>query len=161
MIYGTSDMTVAEMVSSYATFANKGVHTKPLYITRIEDKNGNVLAEFRPERTESINEQTAYLMLNLMEGVADFGTAVAPAVRTIYTAQIAEKQVPPRNHSDGWFIGITPKMVAGAWVGAEDRSVHFDRMEWDRVLIWLYPFTAYFMQKVYADNPWVLTKRCF
>ena len=97
MIYGTSDMTVAEMVSSYATFANKGVHTKPVYITRIEDKNGNVLAEIQPERMESINEKTAYLMLNLMEGVTNFGTAVPLALQiSISLHRLLQKPVPPR-----------------------------------------------------------------
>ena len=95
MIYGTSDMTVAEMVSSYATFANKGVHTKPVMITRIEDKNGNVLAEIRPERMESINEKTAYLMLNLMEGVTNFGTAVRLRFRYNFMHRLLQKPVPP------------------------------------------------------------------
>jgi penicillin-binding protein 1A len=152
MIYGTSDMTVAEMISSYATFANKGVHTQPVYITRIEDKNGNILAEFTPERFESISEQTAYLMLNLLEGVTDFGTAVRLRYRYNFTAQIAAKTGTTQNHSDGWMIGIVPKLVAGGWVGAEDRSVHFDRMDMGQGATMALPIYALFMQKVYADN---------
>jgi penicillin-binding protein 1A len=152
MIYGTSDMTVAEMVSSYATFANKGVHTKPVYITRIEDKNGNVLIEVLPERLESINEQTAYLMLNLMEGVTNFGTAVRLRYRYNFTAQIAAKTGTTQNHSDGWMIGIAPKLVAGGWVGAEDRSVHFDGMTMGQGATMALPIYALFMQKVFADN---------
>lgn len=152
MIYGTSDMTVAEMVSSYATFANKGVHTQPVYITRIEDKNGNILAEFLPERFESINEQTAYLMLNLMEGVTNFGTAVRLRYKYGFTAQIAAKTGTTQNHSDGWMIGVAPKLVAGGWVGAEDRSVHFDRMDMGQGATMALPIYALFMQKVYADN---------
>lgn len=152
MIYGTSDMTVAEMVSAYATFANKGVHTKPVFITRIEDKNGNILAEFLPERYESISEQTAYLMLNLMEGVTNFGTAVRLRYRYGFTAQIASKTGTTQNHSDGWMIGISPKLAAGGWVGAEDRSVHFDRMDMGQGATMALPIYALFMQKVYADN---------
>ena len=151
MIYGTSDMTVAEMVSSYATFANKGVNTKPVMITRIEDKNGNILVEIKPDRMESINEKTAYLMLNLLEGVTDFGTAVRLRYRYNFTAQIAAKTGTTQNHSDGWMIGITPKLVAGAWVGAEDRSVHFDRMDMGQGATMALPIYALFMGKVYAD----------
>jgi penicillin-binding protein 1A len=158
MIYGTSDMTVTEMVSSYATFANKGVHTRPVYITRIEDKNGNILAEIQPERMESINEKTAYLMLNLMEGVTDFGTAVRLRYRYNFTAQIAAKTGTTQNHSDGWMIGITPKLVAGGWVGAEDRSVHFDRMDMGQGATMALPIYALFMEKVYADKTLGITQ---
>jgi len=158
MIYGTSDMTVAEMVSSFATFANKGMHTKPVYITRIEDKNGNVLAEIQPERTEAINEKTAYLMLNLLEGVTNFGTA--SRLRFIYhfTAQIAAKTGTTQNHSDGWMIGITPKLVAGGWVGAEDRSVHFDYMSLGQGATMALPIYAEFMKRVYDDKSLGITQ---
>ncbi len=158
MIYGTSDMSVAEMVSSYATFANKGMHTKPVYITRIEDKNGNVLAEFQPERIESINEQTAYLMLNLLEGVTNFGTAVRLRYRYKFTAQIAAKTGTTQNHSDGWMIGIAPKLVAGAWVGAEDRSVHFDYMSMGQGATMALPIYAEFMKRVYEDKSLGITQ---
>jgi len=158
MIYGTSDMTVAEMVSSYATFANKGMHTKPVYITRIEDKNGNVLAEIQPERLEAINEQTAYLMLNLLEGVTNFGTAVRLRYRYQFTAEIAAKTGTTQNHSDGWMIGITPKLVAGGWVGAEDRSVHFDYMSMGQGATMALPIYAEFMKRVYADQSLGITQ---
>ncbi|MBN1414147.1 MAG: transglycosylase domain-containing protein [Bacteroidales bacterium] len=158
MIYGTSDVSVAEMVSSYATFANKGEHTKPVYVTRIEDKNGNVLSEFRPERMESINEKTAYLMLDLMQGVADFGTAVRLRYRYNFTAQIAAKTGTTQNHSDGWFMGITPKLAGGCWVGAEDRSVHFDMMNMGQGATMALPIWALFMEKVYADSTLGITQ---
>ncbi|MFO7370089.1 MAG: transglycosylase domain-containing protein [Bacteroidales bacterium] len=158
MIYGTSDMTVAEMVSSFATFANKGVHTRPVYITRIEDKNGNVLAEFQPERIEAISEQTAYLMLNLMEGVTNFGTAYRLRYRHHLTAQIAAKTGTTQNHSDGWMIGITPKLAAGAWVGAEDRSVHFDGMTMGQGATMALPIYGIFMTKVYEDKSLGITQ---
>jgi penicillin-binding protein 1A len=159
MIYGTSDMSVEEMVSSYATFANKGMHTKPAYITRIEDKNGNVLAEFQPERTEAINEQTAYLMLNLMEGVTNFGTAVRLRYRYKFTAEIAAKTGTTQNHSDGWMIGITPKLVAGCWVGAEDRSVHFDYMSMGQGATMALPIYAEFMKRIYDDKSLGITQQ--
>jgi penicillin-binding protein 1A len=159
MIYGTSDMTVAEMVSSYATFANKGMHTKPVYITRIEDKNGNVLAEIQPERIEAINEQTAFLMLNLLEGVTNFGTAVRLRYRYNFTAQIAAKTGTTQNHSDGWMIGIAPKLVAGGWVGAEDRSVHFDYMTMGQGATMTLPIYAEFMKRIYADSTLGITQQ--
>ncbi len=158
MIYGTSDMTVAEMVSSYATFANRGEHIQPAFITKIEDKNGNILAEFTPEKFESISEQTAFLMLNLLEGVTNFGTAVRLRYRYNFTAQIAAKTGTTQNHSDGWMIGITPKLVAGGWVGAEDRSVHFDRMDMGQGATMALPIYALFMQRVYADKSLGLTQ---
>jgi penicillin-binding protein 1A len=158
MIYGTSDMTVAEMVSAYATFANKGEHIQPLFVTRIEDKNGNVLAQFTPEKYEAISEHTAYLMLNLMEGVTNFGTAVRLRYRYHFTAQIAAKTGTTQNHSDGWMIGIAPKLVAGGWVGAEDRSVHFDRMDMGQGATMALPIYALFMQKVYADKSLGITQ---
>ncbi|MBN2480878.1 MAG: transglycosylase domain-containing protein [Bacteroidales bacterium] len=152
MVYGTSDVSVAEMVSSFATFANKGVHTEPVYVSRIEDKNGNVLAEFMPRRLEAISEETAYLMLNLMEGVTDFGTAIRLRYRYNFSARIAAKTGTTQNHSDGWFIGVTPRLVAGTWVGAEDRSVHFDRMDLGQGANLALPIWALFMEKVYADS---------
>lgn len=158
MIFGTSDMSVAEMVSSYATFANKGMHTKPVYVTRIEDKNGNLLIEVQPERIEAINEQTAYLMLNLLEGVTNFGTAVRLRYRYNFTAQIAAKTGTTQNHSDGWMIGITPKLVAGTWVGAEDRSVHFDYLSMGQGATMALPIYAEFMKRVYADKSLGITQ---
>jgi penicillin-binding protein 1A len=159
MVYGTSDISVAEMVSSYATCANRGEHTKPVYVIRIEDKNGNVLTEFKPEHMESINEKTAYLMLDLMQGVADFGTAVRLRYRYNFTATIAAKTGTTQNHSDGWFMGITPKLVAGCWVGAEDRSVHFDVMSMGQGAEMALPIWALFMKRVYADSTLGITEQ--
>jgi penicillin-binding protein 1A len=152
MIYGTSDMSVAEMTGAYSTFANKGVHIDPLYITKIEDKFGNVLATFLPETKESISEETAYLMLNLMEGVTNFGTATRLRFRYNFTSEIAAKTGTTNNNSDGWFMGITPKLVAGVWVGAEDRSVHFDNTSMGSGTNMALPVWAEFMQRVYADS---------
>jgi penicillin-binding protein 1A len=152
MIYGTSDMSVAEMVGAYTTFANKGVHINPLYVTRIEDKFGNVLATFLPATHEAISEETAYLMLNLMEGVTTFGTAERLRFKYQFTAQLAGKTGTTNNNSDGWYIGIAPRLVTGIWVGAEDRGVHFDGTNMGSGTNMALPIWAEFMLKVYADS---------
>jgi penicillin-binding protein 1A len=152
MIYGTSDMSVEEMVGAYTTLANGGVHITPIYVTRIEDKHGNLLATFISETSESISEETAYLMLNLMQGVTEYGTAARLRYRYNMTAEIAGKTGTTNNNSDGWFIGITPKLVAGGWVGADDRDVHFDRTKMGSGTNTVLPIWAEFMLKVYADS---------
>jgi penicillin-binding protein 1A len=167
MIYGTSDMSVEEMVASYATFANEGIYTDPLYVTRIEDKNGNILATFHPERSEAINENTAFLMLKLMEGVTSLnlgegyrraGTAAALRLGEYqFTAEIAGKTGTTQNYSDGWFIGITPKIVAGAWVGCEDRSVHFNG-SMGAGTISAMPIWGYFMMQVFQNSSLGITQ---
>ena len=158
MIYGTSGMSVEEMVSAYATFANKGINTTPLYVKRIEDKNGNILATFQPELTESISEQTAFLMLNLMQGVINFGTGARLRYRYNFEAQISGKTGTSQNHSDGWFIGIVPRLITGVWVGAEDRSVHFDELYMGSGTNMALPVWAHYMQKVYADSTLAITQ---
>lgn len=152
MIYGTSDMSVAEMTSAYSTFANKGVNVEPLFVTRIEDKYGNILATLLPETHEAISEETAYLMLNLMEGVTNFGTAVRLRFKYNFTAQISSKTGTTNNNSDGWFMGITPKLVTGIWVGADDRSVHFDNTAMGSGTNMALPIWAEYMLKVYEDE---------
>lgn len=152
MIYGPSDMSVKEMVGSYATLANKGIHTKPIFVTRIEDKYGNVLATFQPETKEAISEETAYKMLNLMQGVVDFGTAGRLRYRYELTGEIAAKTGTTNNHSDGWFMGISPKLVSGAWVGGEDRSIHFDQLGMGSGTSMALPIWGEFMTRVYEDS---------
>jgi len=152
MIYGTSDMSVAEMVGAYTTFANKGVHINPLYVTRIEDKFGNVLGTFLPETHEAISEETAFLMLSLMEGVTRFGTAARLRFKYQFTAELAGKTGTTNNNSDGWYMGIAPKLVTGIWVGAEDRGVHFDGTDMGSGTNMALPIWAEFMKKVYADS---------
>ena len=149
---GTPDVSVYEMVGAYAAFANKGVWTQPQYITRIEDKNGNVLQEFVPRKVEAINEQAAYLMTNLMQGVVQFGTGARLRGQYKLTAPIAGKTGTTQNQSDGWFIGITPDLAAGAWVGCEDRVVHFRSIEMGQGAREAMPIWALFMQRVYADK---------
>ena len=155
IILGTADITLYEMVGAYSTFANKGVFTEPIFVTRIEDKNGNIVDSFKPKRTEAISESTAYLMINLLEGVVKFGTSVRLWLdRYPYhlSNEIAGKTGTTDNHSDGWFIGITPKLVSGAWVGGEVRSVHFDEIGLGQGANMALPIWAIYMKKVYADS---------
>jgi penicillin-binding protein 1A len=149
---GTSDLSVYEMVGAYGTYANKGVHIEPLLVTRIEDKNGNVLASFHTQRNEAISDQTAYLMINLMEGVVNQGTGTR--LRRIYSIQgpIAGKTGTTQNHSDGWFMGMVPNLVGGVWVGAEDRSVRFQTIGLGQGANMALPIFAIFLEKVHKDG---------
>ncbi|MBL4585951.1 MAG: hypothetical protein JKX84_02675, partial [Flavobacteriales bacterium] len=122
---GTPSISVYEMVAAHCTFTNGGVYTKPVVITRIEDKNGNVVHEFVPNTHEVMSEETAYTMINLMEGVVKYGTGVRLRYRYKLKPPIAGKTGTTQNQSDGWFIGHTPDLVTGIWVGNEDRSAHF------------------------------------
>jgi penicillin-binding protein 1A len=149
---GTSELSLYEMVGAYSTFANKGVYVEPLMVTKIEDKNGNVLASFTPQKSEAISEQTAYLMINLLEGVINNGTGIR--LRSTYEllGPIAGKTGTTQNHSDGWFMGMLPNLVTGTWVGAEDRSVHFQELYFGQGATMALPIYALFLEKVYKDS---------
>ena len=149
---GTSELSLYEMVGAYGTFANKGVHTEPHMVTRIEDKNGNVLATFHPQRNEAISEQTAYLMLNLLEEVVNKGTGIRLRYRYNLHGHIGGKTGTTQNHSDGWFMGIVPNLVGGVWVGAEDRSVRFKEIGMGQGANMALPIFALFLDKVYNDG---------
>jgi penicillin-binding protein 1A len=149
---GTADVSVYEMVAAYSTFANKGVYTEPQYILRIEDKNGAVLQDFVPRKVEAISEETAYLVLNLMKGVTLFGTgARLRGSKYGFTNHIAGKTGTTQNNSDGWFMGITPELVSGAWAGCEDRSIHFRTTQLGQGANVALPIWGLYMKKVYAD----------
>ena len=155
MFLGTSDVTLYEMVGAYGTFANKGVFTQPMFVTRIEDRHGNVLSSFVPEKHDAIDEQTAYLMVELMRGVVDAGSGGRLRWNPDYggfKGPIAAKTGTTQNQSDGWFIGITPELVNGSWTGAELRSVHFADLRSGQGASMALPIWGYFMQKVYADT---------
>ncbi len=149
---GTADVSLYEMVGAYCTFANKGVWTEPTYVTRIEDKFGNILQEFVPRKVEAISEETAYLMLNVMEGASLYGTSVRLRFKYNFTNPIAAKTGTTQNQSDGWFMGLTPELVSGVWTGCEDRSVHCRTLELGQGANTALPEWALFMQKVYADT---------
>ncbi len=148
---GPADLYLTEMVGAYGTFGNKGIHTEPLYVTHIEDKDGNLLATFTPRREESISERTAYLMVNLLQGVVNEGTAYRLRSRYIPEGELAGKTGTTNNQSDGWFIGFVPKLAAGVWVGAEDRSVHFQSLALGGGANMALPIWGLFMEKVLAD----------
>lgn len=148
---GPSDITLLEMVSSYGTFVNKGVHVEPITVLRIEDKHGNALANFAPAKNEAISDQTAYVMIEMLKGVVRGGTANKLTSPNSYgvPGDVAGKTGTTNNNSDGWFIGITPRLVAGTWVGGEERSIHLtNRGEGAAVAM---PVFAKFITKVYND----------
>lgn len=149
---GTADISLYEMVGGLSTFANKGTWIEPTFITRIEDRNGKVLEEFIPQSREVLSEEKAFLMVNLMEGVVTSGTGVRLRYKYNMTTPIAGKTGTTQNNSDGWFIGLTPDLAAGAWVGGEDRSVHFDNTSEGQGASMALPIWAYFFQRVYADK---------
>lgn len=149
---GTAEISVKEMVAAYSIFANKGVYNSPLPVYRIEDKYGNVLEEFRPESREVITENTAYLMCNLLEGVVTSGTGVRLRYKYKLMNPMGGKTGTTQEHADGWFMGVTPDLVGGVWVGAEDRSIHFQNLANGQGASMALPIWAKFLQKVYADN---------
>jgi penicillin-binding protein 1A len=149
---GTPEISVFEMVGANATFANKGTWIEPTYITRIEDKNGKVLYEQVQRSEEVMNEEKSYVMLQLMKGVVQSGTGVRLRYRYKLMQPMAGKTGTTQNNSDGWFMGITPDLVSGCWVGGEDRAVHFDRTDLGQGASMALPIFAKYMQKVYADK---------
>lgn len=149
---GTADLSVYEMVGANATFANQGVWSEPGYITRIEDKNGIVLDEFIPKRVEAISPQTAYLALNLMKGVVDYGTGARLRYRYDIRVPLAGKTGTTQNNSDGWFMGITSDVVAGCWVGCEDRSAHFRSTDLGQGASMALPIFGIFLKKCLGDT---------
>ncbi|MFH0893343.1 MAG: transglycosylase domain-containing protein [Bacteroidota bacterium] len=158
---GSCDLSLYEMVGAFATYANKGRYIQPIFVTRIEDKNGNILADFRPKSTEAFSEETACLMLELMKGVILNGTGARLHYTYNLKYPIAGKTGTTQNNSDGWFIGITPQLAAGAWVGAEDRSVHFRSTDYGQGAAMALPIWAIFMKKVYADKKLNISKGDF
>ncbi|GHT07795.1 penicillin-binding protein 1A [Bacteroidia bacterium] len=149
---GSCDASIGEMVSGYTTFANKGIHIDPIYVTRIEDINGNILATFSPNPREIINEDAAYKMLSMLRDVVDGGTG--NRIRRDYgiTVPMGGKTGTTDNHSDGWFMGFTPSLVGGAWVGGEERSIHFDRMSEGQGATMALPIFGKFLKKVLENT---------
>ncbi|MGX9986436.1 penicillin-binding protein 1A [Soonwooa purpurea] len=153
MALGTSDITIYEMLGAYSTFANFGNYTKPEMIWRIEDANGRVIKEVKPLVKEVMNEMYAYTMIDLMKGVTEFGTASGELKRRgVVAAEIAGKTGTTQKNSDGWFMGITPKLATGVWVGWEDRATHFRSTGEGQGAKMALPIWAIFMKKVYADK---------
>ena len=152
---GTPDMSLYEMVATYCIYANKGVYTEPVFVTRIEDRQGNIISSFSPHTSDAISEQTAYTMLQMLRGVVTSGTA--NRIRTYgLTGEVGGKTGTTDNNSDAWFIGITPNLVGGVWVGGEERSTHlYSRGEG---AVSSLPIFGEFMSQVYADKTLGISK---
>lgn len=158
---GTAEITVKEMVAAYSIYANKGVYNSPLPVSRIEDKYGNVLAEFKPESREVITENTAYLMCNLLEGVVTSGTGIRLRYKYKLMNPMGGKTGTTQKHADGWFMAVTPELVGGVWVGAEDRSIRFQNLANGQGASMALPIWALFLQKVQADPKVKISERPF
>ncbi len=169
---GALDLSLLEMVSAYSTFANKGMRVSPMMIERIEDKNGTVLQDFAPKTKEVLSEESAYVILNLMEGVTQSGSGAR--LRTSYARPkfitgypykfnnaIAGKTGTTQNQSDGWFMGIVPNLATGIWTGGEDRSIHFAYIDKGQGAAMSLPTWGIFMRKCYADKSLNISKKPF
>ncbi len=149
---GACDLKLIEMVGAMSTFANQGVHVKPVFITRIEDKNGNVIYRNTPEENEAMSELAAYKTVELMKGVVQSGTGTRLRTKFGFKNPIAGKTGTTQRNSDGWFMGITPDLTTGVWVGADDRNVHFRSTALGQGARTALPIWGTYMQKVYADK---------
>ena len=149
---GVSDISVYEMLWSYSMFPNRGINTKPLYILKIEDKNGNVVQNYTPVQKEIINENTAFKMVKMMQGVVDFGTAKRLRYAYGLKGEMAGKTGTTNDQSDAWFIGYTPQLLAGVWVGCDDRFLRFSSTAQGQGASAALPIWAYFM-KLVEDDP--------
>ncbi|MEW2920717.1 transglycosylase domain-containing protein [Muricauda sp. ANG21] len=174
---GTHDFNVYEMVGAYGTFANQGVYVKPVMVTRIEDKNGTVLYEYTPETKDVLSKDVAYAMVNLMEGVTQYGSggrlrhtfakeqSVYKDIITGYPYElnnpIAGKTGTTQNQSDGWFMGMVPNLVTGVWVGGEERSIHFASLTYGQGASMALPIWALYMKKNYANEEIGVSKDAF
>ena len=148
---GPCDISVGEMVSAYTTFPNKGIRVAPMFVTRIEDNEGNVLATFSPDMQEVISTNSAYKMIHMMRGVVNGGTG--SSIRRLgVTADAAGKTGTTNDNSDGWFIGYTPTLVSGAWVGGDEYDIHFDSMAYGQGARMALPIWAGYMKNVLADE---------
>ena len=171
---GSVDLTLYEMVGAYSTFANKGMYVEPMMILRIEDKNGTVLTDFTPKTKEVLSEESAYTILNLLEGVTKYGSGIRLRTSTgeyldsissgypyLFTNPIAGKTGTTQNQSDGWFMGVVPNLTTGVWVGAEDRAAHFADITRGQGASTALPIWALFMKKCYADESLKISDKPF
>jgi penicillin-binding protein 1A len=149
---GSADISLFEMVGAYTTYANSGTHVEPLFVTRIEDRNGNVLQDFVPNKNEALDEQTTYVMVEMLRNVVLGGTATRLRYRYKLMNDIFGKTGTTQSYADGWFIGCTPDLIAGSWVGCDDRYLRFHSMENGQGASTALPVWGRFFQKVYADS---------
>jgi len=159
---GSAEVTLYEMVGAYSTFANMGFYVEPILVTRIQDKDGNeVGAPFKAKRREAISAQTAWLMIELMRGVVDYGTSARLRFKYKIKTDIAGKTGTTNNNSDGWFMGITSGLVSGAWVGGEERSIHFRSTDLGQGANMALPIWALYMKKCYEDSTLSISTKPF
>lgn len=151
---GVADLTLYEMVGAFATFPNKGIYTTPIFVTHIEDKYGNEIASFTPKQNEAISEETAYLMVNLLENAVNMrgGTSISLRFRHEIQEPLAGKTGTTNDHADGWFIGFTPELATGIWVGGDERSIRFRSFRYGQGARMALPMFAYYMKDVIADS---------
>ena len=175
---GTPDLSVYEMVAAYSTFANKGVYTQPVFVEKIEDKNGTTLFEHQPVTKDVLSEEAAYVTVNLLEGVTMAGSGtrlrttgadeynrayqnVVTGYPYEFTNPIAGKTGTTQNQSDGWFIGMVPNLVTGVWVGAEDRAIHFEDIAYGQGASMALPIWGVYMKSVYQDSTLMISNESF
>lgn len=174
---GTPDLSVFEMVSAYSAFVNEGVYVKPVIVTRIEDKNGTILYQHVPETRDVLSKEAAYVTVNLMEGVTQFGSGqrlrgtwagnqehykrAVTGYPYDFKNPIAGKTGTTQNQSDGWFLGMVPNLVTGVWVGAENRSIHFPGITYGQGATMALPIWGMYMKDVYADKALNISKEDF
>lgn len=149
---GPCDISVSEMVSAYTAFANKGIRSAPLLVTRIEDADGNVIARFQPRMNEVISEESAAKMVYMLKGVIDGGTGGRIRARHNMKCEMGGKTGTTNDQSDSWFMGFTPELVNGVWVGGDDPDIHFNTMFYGQGASGALPIWAYYMEKVLADK---------
>jgi penicillin-binding protein 1A len=148
---GPSEISASELASAYTAFVNKGLRCPPIFVTRIEDAEGNIIAEFGPRPNEVISEGTSYRMIKMLEGVVNHGTA-RRLRGSGFSCQIAAKTGTTNNNSDAWFVGCVPRLVTAVWVGGEDRDIHFDSGAMGQGAAAALPVWAIYMKKVFADE---------
>ena len=149
---GPCEITVGEMVSAYTAFVNHGIRAAHMFVTKIEDNEGNLIAQFQPRMNEVISEESANKMLYMLKAVVDGGTAGRLRFRYGLTGELGGKTGTTNNNSDAWFMGLTPTLVSGVWVGGDDRDIHFDSMAMGQGATMALPVFALYMQKVYKDK---------
>lgn len=149
---GPNEVSVSEMVSAYTTFANHGIHCYPMYVSKIEDNEGNVVATFQPRMNEVISEESTYKMLEMLRAVMNGGTGSRMRYRYNIECDMGGKTGTTNRNADAWFMGFTPSLVCGCWVGGEDRDIHFDSTRMGQGANMALPIWAYYMKKVFADK---------
>lgn len=149
---GPNEASVCEMVSAYTTFANHGIHCSPMFVSKIEDNEGNVIATFQPRMNEVISEESAYKMLEMLKAVMDGGTGSRMRYKYKVECDMGGKTGTTNRNADAWFMGFTPSLVSGCWVGGEDRDIHFDSTRMGQGANMALPIWAYYMKKVFADR---------